>query len=91
MDDKVARLGRLDACAVSDALDKLQLTGGSATSVTHAFTNASDGTVAIDGKLITYTGLEPIIDNLTATNRIFTFGAAADNITLSDGPTPGDG
>lgn len=27
MDDNVARLGRLDACAVSDALDKLQLTG----------------------------------------------------------------
>lgn len=27
MDDKVARLARLDACAVSDALDKLQLAG----------------------------------------------------------------
>jgi len=27
MDDNVARLGRLDACAVSDALDKLQLSG----------------------------------------------------------------
>ena len=27
MDDLVARLRRLDACAVSDALDKLQLTG----------------------------------------------------------------
>jgi len=27
MDDTVARLGRLDACAVSDALDKLQLAG----------------------------------------------------------------
>jgi regulator of RNase E activity RraA len=27
MDDLVARLGRLDACAVSDALDKLGLTG----------------------------------------------------------------
>jgi len=27
MDDVVARLGRLDACAVSDALDKLGLTG----------------------------------------------------------------
>jgi 4-hydroxy-4-methyl-2-oxoglutarate aldolase len=27
MDDKVSRLGRLDACAVSDALDKLGLTG----------------------------------------------------------------
>jgi regulator of RNase E activity RraA len=27
MDDKLARLGRLDACAVSDALDRLQLAG----------------------------------------------------------------
>ena len=27
MDDLAARLGRLDACAVSDALDKLGLTG----------------------------------------------------------------
>ena len=27
MDDPVVRLGRLDACAVSDALDKLELAG----------------------------------------------------------------
>ncbi len=55
--------------------DKMVVTGGSAVaSVTHSFTNANDGTIQVAGSaLITYTGLEPITDNLSATDRIFTF------------------
>ncbi len=67
--------------------DTLSLIDGTVTSVTHNFTNASDGTIEIedgDTETITYTGLEPIFDNLSATDRIFNFGATDDEITLSD-------
>jgi VCBS repeat-containing protein len=55
--------------------DTLVLTnsGAAPTSVAHSFTNASDGSVNIDGKTITYTGLEPVTDNLDVVNRTFTF------------------
>ncbi|MHC4879553.1 MAG: beta strand repeat-containing protein, partial [Planctomycetota bacterium] len=67
--------------------DNLTLIDGTVTSVTHNFTNASDGTIEIEDsgtETITYTGLEPIFDNLSATDRIFNFGATDDDITLSD-------
>ena len=67
--------------------DNLTLINGTVTSVTHNFTNASDGTIVLeDGgtETITYTGLEPIFDNLSATDRVFNFGATGDDITLSD-------
>jgi hypothetical protein len=70
--------------------DTLVLTGGAPTTVEHTFTSVSDGTVDIDGSLITYTGLEPITDTLVAVNRVFTFGPGADSITLSDNVTPND-
>ena len=69
--------------------DALTLTGGSVGSVTHTFTSASSGTVAVDGATITYSGLEPILDVLTATNRTFTFGNGNDDITLNDSGTAG--
>jgi hypothetical protein len=67
--------------------DSLTLTG-SATTVEHRPTNASDGQVIIEGFLdVFYSGLEPISDNLSAADRIFTFPATADMITLSDDGT----
>ncbi len=67
--------------------DALTLTGGTTTSVTHTFTNANDGSVTLAGALagtISYTGLEPIFDNLSATDRVFTFNGGAETITLTD-------
>ena len=67
--------------------DSLTLAADTVTSVTHAFTNANDGSITIvDGgtRVITYTGLEPITDNLTATDRVFTFNGGAEAITLTD-------
>ena len=66
--------------------DSLTLTGGSTFStVTHTATNASDGTVSVTGNsTITYTGLEPVTDNLSATDRVFTFTGGAETITLTD-------
>ncbi len=64
--------------------DQLVITGGSATTVTYNFTNASDGSVSVDGSTIGYTGLEPVIDNMAAANRVFTFTGGAEMIELTD-------
>lgn len=68
--------------------------GQDANAVRHRFTNNSDGFVDIDfggggfDSTITYTGLEPVIDNLDAANRVFMFTSAmAETITLDAGGT----
>ncbi len=67
--------------------DVLIVTGGTTTTVTHSLTNANDGSITLAGALegtINYTGLEPITDNLNATDRVFTFNGGAETITVSD-------
>lgn len=67
--------------------DKLVVTGGSTTTVTHSFINNNNGSVTLAGALagtINYTGLEPITDNVSAVNRIFTFTGAAETISVTD-------
>ncbi len=66
--------------------DSLTLTGGSTfTTVTHTFSSENDGTVDVSGNSqISYTGLEPVTDNLDATNRVFTFTGGAETITVTD-------
>lgn len=74
--------------------DSLALMGNPVTSVSHSFTNASDGSVLVaDGSNSTvfYAGLEPIFDSIVAVNRFFVFGDTADVITLDDEGTPGNG
>uniref|UniRef100_UPI003A91A19C LamG-like jellyroll fold domain-containing protein n=1 Tax=Gimesia sp. TaxID=2024833 RepID=UPI003A91A19C len=74
--------------------DSLQILGGDATTVEHRFTSANDGSIYIDGAgtaTITYTGLEPIQDDITATDRIFSFLGGAEVITLSDDGFAGNG
>lgn len=65
--------------------DSLTVTGGSATTITHTFANANNGSVNIDGNVITYFDLEPINDNPSAMERIFTFTGGAETITVTDG------
>ncbi len=67
--------------------DRLVLIGpqsDSFTAITHTFNSAHDGSVDIDGTLISYTGLEPIEDTLLAVNRLFTFTGGGETVTLSD-------
>lgn len=64
--------------------DSIELTGGSATDLVHSFTSGNSGSIGIDGSMIFYSELEPILDELTVTNRQFIFGAASDVITLGD-------
>jgi autotransporter-associated beta strand protein len=60
--------------------------------ITHTFTSESDGSVSLDTDgpggtaafTITYTGLEPVSDNMDAVNRVFTFNAGGETITLQD-------
>jgi hypothetical protein len=65
--------------------DTLTLTGGMVGSVVHTPFDAHSGTVSVDGELITYTGLEPIVDDLAAASREFVFGAGDDTIELAIG------
>ncbi|NOX54840.1 MAG: hypothetical protein GXP27_10460, partial [Planctomycetes bacterium] len=71
--------------------DSMVLATATVTAVTHTFTNANDGSVDIDGTVINYTGLEPITDNLSATNRTFAFTGAGETITLGDDAGSGNG
>jgi Ca2+-binding RTX toxin-like protein len=74
--------------------DSLALQGSPVDSVTHSFTNSSDGLVLIadaSSTSVFYAGLEPIFDSIVATNRFFEFGASNDIITLDDEGTPGNG
>ena len=73
--------------------DALAIQGGTFGTVTYGADGPTSGGIEFGsgGSTITYTGLEPIFDNTSATNRVFTFSDAVDNITLSDDGTPGDG
>jgi Ca2+-binding RTX toxin-like protein len=64
---------------------------GETDTVAHTFANANDGSIQVDGDTITYTGLEPIFDNLDADNRIFTFSDLDDYIVVADNGDPDDG
>jgi hypothetical protein len=71
--------------------DGLALSGpGVFADITHTFLNASDGTVSIDGYPVIYTGLEPVTDNLSASNRVFTFTGGPETVTLADSGAAGD-
>ena len=76
--------------ASATAGDTLNVLGSSVTfaTVTAVFTNANDGSLDLNGTLITYTGLEPITFTPTAGNLILEFqNAGAETITLSDDAT----
>jgi hypothetical protein len=74
--------------------DALWIFDGIATTVEHRFVNDSDGFIFYNGEgtpTVTYTGLEPIIDTITAANRIFTYNGGAETIVLQDDGDVGDG
>ncbi|MFP6764611.1 MAG: calcium-binding protein, partial [Planctomycetaceae bacterium] len=71
--------------------DSILLTGGTVTDSDYVFVNATDGTIALDGRVITYTGLDPITDDMGVVNRTFTFSDMTETVTLEDNGTAGDG
>ncbi|QDV81290.1 dockerin type I domain-containing protein [Planctomycetes bacterium TBK1r] len=79
--------------------DALQLVNGATLMVEHQFAapinDQMGGTIsiqfnAVDSGTIQYTGLEPIVDNLSAVDRVFTFTGGSETITLSDDPVAAD-
>ena len=66
--------------------DSLNLTGGTFTTGTFAFTNANDGTINLIGNSqFSYTGLEPIVTTGTTINDlILTFNGGTETIAIVD-------
>lgn len=68
-----------------DGTDKLVVTGASPTRVDHTMTNTTDGSVAINGvTFLSYSAVEAIQDDLSASIRKFEFGEGNDSLTLTD-------
>ncbi|QDU28464.1 Pentaxin family protein [Anatilimnocola aggregata] len=67
--------------------DSLSLTGGGKfATVSHQFHDATSGFIDVTGNArIDYIGLEPIADNLSATDRVFNFSSGDDEITFEQG------
>jgi Concanavalin A-like lectin/glucanases superfamily/Domain of unknown function (DUF4114) len=59
------------------------LTGSNFTNTTYTYINENDGSINLDGKVITYTGLEPIASTVNATNVILDYSTAAETITVT--------
>jgi len=66
--------------------DTLNVTGGSFTNVVHNATSATGGDISYDGSLVSFTGLELINDQSTATNYAFNAPATSDTINVVNGP-----
>jgi hypothetical protein len=62
--------------------DTLSLQNGTATNVTHTLIDGDTGNVSVDGGVVNYTNLAPVIDNLSVTNRVFTFTGAGETVIL---------
>jgi len=65
--------------------DTLVLTGGAVESIVYTATGPDSGSVTLDGTTITYTGLEPIVDDLVVGSRVFVFGSGDDDISVAIG------
>ncbi|MEO8039984.1 MAG: LEPR-XLL domain-containing protein, partial [Betaproteobacteria bacterium] len=64
--------------------DSLALDGGIFASVVYAATGPDAGTIARDGDILEYAGLEPIFDNLSVTDRIIRTSNLPDHAQLID-------
>lgn len=72
--------------------DSLVLVNGTVDAVTHAFANATDGTISLTSgtatSVVTYQAVtNTIVDQLAATNRTYQFAATTDDVTLADDAT----
>ena len=63
--------------------DSLQLENGSVAFAEFIYDNANDGSVILDGGVINYTGLEPIVSTITADVVQLDYSGADDIITLT--------
>lgn len=71
--------------------DAVQIVSGTVTSSTHTIPGSTAGSVAIDGKVISYSSMESVLDDLVAAQRAMQYGSAASLIVLADDATAGNG
>jgi hypothetical protein len=77
-----------DGGAGSDRLVLQQSAGDFAASSTiHTATGPGSGTINVDGRVISYTGLEPVDDSVPSTNLTFIAPMAATHLQIVNGPT----
>ena len=62
--------------------DTLAMRGGAFSSVVYTAESPDSGTISLDGLMVTYTGLEPIVDDSDVDNLVFTATNAADQIRI---------
>jgi hypothetical protein len=68
--------------------DLLELRGGAADTVSYDIMNGLDGSISYDGTLvISYTGVEPMIDTVVSNDREFVWQNLAGTLRLIDEPT----
>ena len=89
-------IGSLSYEGGSGGDDSLTLQGTTFDTVTHTFVDGSSGSVSMmasgsPATSLSYTGLEPINDQLGATTRRFEFGNGDDDVTFSAGSVGNDG
>ncbi|NEO17839.1 ATP-binding cassette domain-containing protein, partial [Moorena sp. SIO3E8] len=56
--------------------------------VTYDFASASIGEIDLDGSIISYSGIEPVFDNITSTERVFNLPDLPNTLFLSDSNFP---
>ncbi|MDZ4784059.1 MAG: hypothetical protein SGJ19_27745, partial [Planctomycetia bacterium] len=80
--------GRLDGLLHGGdrGFDTLVLQGGRYESVVYSAYGPDSGTVRLDGNLITYAGLEPIVDNSDPANVVIDATAGDDQLVLEQDP-----
>ena len=67
--------------------DSLTLTGATTSSSDHVVNDSSTGTISLGGTLagiISYSGVEPILDGLLVANRSFYLNGGAESIAIAD-------
>lgn len=71
--------------------DSLQFVDGSVLLANHSLTSATDGSVTIDGVTLSYSGIESLVDTLSASTRQFNYGSTNDTVVMTDAGTYSDG
>lgn len=65
--------------------DTLRLANGTVVAMAYRFFNPTDGTIDVDGRTITFTGLEPVVDLVAAASLVVSGTGAPNAITYRTG------
>lgn len=68
-----------------EGFDTLRLAGGAVGKIAYTYSTPTDGAINIDGSTLTFTGLEPVIDNVPAASLIVNGTNANNAITYTQG------